>query len=77
MWLFKAECVCKPNYVDIRTVAESIRVSIGLLPEQYCLLAVDIDECALGLDDCSSAADCINLRNGYTCKYVKIIYELI
>lgn len=68
MKLIAGECVCKPGYVDVRNVSISIRVAAGLREEQYCLRAVDVDYCALGLHDCAATATCIPLKANYTCK---------
>ena len=41
--------------------------SMGFSPDQYCIAARDVDECALGLHNCHSYAICTNLREGYSC----------
>lgn len=60
-----AECQCKNGFVDIRK--SKLRVSSGLHPDAYCLHGRDVDECSLGLHNCSSVATCIDLKIGYTC----------
>ncbi|KAL3070193.1 hypothetical protein niasHT_039386 [Heterodera trifolii] len=62
----QAECHCNNGFTDIRR-SES-RLSMGLSPDQYCLNVRDIDECALGLHNCSAYATCTNLPDGYTCQ---------
>uniref|UniRef100_A0A183C216 EGF-like domain-containing protein n=1 Tax=Globodera pallida TaxID=36090 RepID=A0A183C216_GLOPA len=62
----QAECHCNNGYTDIRR-SES-RLSMGLSPDQYCLSIRDVDECALGLHNCSTYATCTNLPDGYTCQ---------
>ena len=64
----EGRCICKPGFVDISTVDEVVRVAAGLRPEQICLLAVDVNECLLGLHNCTSVAQCVDLRAGYSCK---------
>jgi hypothetical protein len=63
-----AECICKPGFVDIRNASESLRLSAGLTVDQYCLRAIDVDFCALGLHDCHELATCIPLRGNFTCE---------
>ncbi|KAF7632829.1 hypothetical protein Mgra_00007760 [Meloidogyne graminicola] len=62
----QAECQCQPGFVDIRH-SES-RMSLGYASDQYCLSTRDVDECALGLHNCSSYAICTNLPEGYQCQ---------
>ncbi|KAI6196791.1 hypothetical protein M3Y94_01150800 [Aphelenchoides besseyi] len=63
------ECVCNGGFVDIRNVSTSLRVAAGLKEDQYCLRAVDIDYCALGLHNCTvDVAVCIPLRGGFRCE---------
>ena len=61
----EAKCDCRPGYVDLR---KSERLSEAGLGDTICLLHADVDECALGLHNCSAAAVCINKRNGYECR---------
>lgn len=49
-------CECKPGFVDIRNVSASIRLAAGYTQDQYCLRAVDVNYCTLGLHDCHEAA---------------------
>lgn len=64
-----AECICKPGFVDIRNVSLSLRLAAGYKEDQYCLLAGDIDFCALGLDNCPrDTSICVPLRGNFTCK---------
>jgi hypothetical protein len=42
--------------------------SLGYSSDQYCLSLYDVDECAMGLHNCSSYAICTNLPEGYTCQ---------
>ncbi|KAK0416294.1 hypothetical protein QR680_012402 [Steinernema hermaphroditum] len=60
----QAFCACRPGFVDIR---KSPNRHLFGLADSFCLRATDIDECALGLHNCSAAAVCQNLRVGYTC----------
>jgi hypothetical protein len=41
---------------------------MGLQADQFCLSIRDIDECALGLNNCSKIAECTDLEVGYTCR---------
>ena len=43
-------------------------MSLGMRSDQYCMTLRDVDECALGLHNCSKIAECTNLEVGYTCK---------
>ncbi|VDN07984.1 unnamed protein product [Thelazia callipaeda] len=56
-----ATCVCKPGYTAVST-DENIQSKIK------CLLPEDVDECALGLHNCSAVAICTDLPNGYECR---------
>ncbi|VDK31446.1 unnamed protein product [Gongylonema pulchrum] len=60
-----AVCVCKPGYVDIR---DSPYRTEHYAENVYCLLLKDVDECALGLTNCSAVAICTDLPNGYECR---------
>ncbi|CAJ0943046.1 unnamed protein product, partial [Mesorhabditis belari] len=61
----QAECRCEPGYMDIRKSEK--RADIGL-EESYCMHTRDVNECALGLTNCSGVAECIDRPIGYTCK---------
>uniref|UniRef100_A0AC34QH72 Uncharacterized protein n=1 Tax=Panagrolaimus sp. JU765 TaxID=591449 RepID=A0AC34QH72_9BILA len=62
----QAECQCNHGFVDIRKSEK--RLSIGLDQDTYCLNVRDVNECALGLHNCSGVAECIDLPVGYTCR---------
>lgn len=62
----QAECECEHGFVDIRH-SES-RMSMGMSADTLCLNLRDVDECALGLTNCSGVAECTNLPVGYACK---------
>lgn len=57
-----ATCECLKGFVDLR---KSPR---GYEPQAYCLGLADVDECALGITDCSGDAICTDLRDGYKCE---------
>ncbi|CAG9540270.1 unnamed protein product [Cercopithifilaria johnstoni] len=61
-----AECVCNEGYVDLRP--SPYRDQLHYPENVYCLLLQDVDECALGLTNCSAVAVCTNLRIGYKCR---------
>ncbi|ULU02771.1 hypothetical protein L3Y34_002395 [Caenorhabditis briggsae] len=61
----QARCDCKPGFVDLR---KSEQLSTAGLGDAICLRKFDIDECALGLHNCSAAATCIDKKDGYECK---------
>ncbi|CAD5215432.1 unnamed protein product [Bursaphelenchus okinawaensis] len=65
----QAECECNNGFVDIRR-SES-RMSMGMSADTLCLSLRDVDECALGLTNCSGVAECTNLLLGYSCKCPK------
>ncbi|KAM3722540.1 Transmembrane matrix receptor [Dirofilaria immitis] len=60
-----AECVCKEGYVDIRS---SPYLDKFFLNNVYCLRIQDVNECDLGLTNCSAVAICTNLPIGYKCR---------
>uniref|UniRef100_A0A1I7VU29 Transmembrane matrix receptor MUP-4 n=1 Tax=Loa loa TaxID=7209 RepID=A0A1I7VU29_LOALO len=62
----QAECICKEGYVDIRS--SPFRDQLNYPENVYCLRLQDVDECALGLTNCSAVAICTDLRNGYQCR---------
>ncbi|KRZ75495.1 Transmembrane cell adhesion receptor mua-3, partial [Trichinella papuae] len=59
-----ARCECQQGFVDIRN-SPFIK---NFIPNTYCIAERDVDECVLGLTNCSSVAECVNLDVGYTCK---------
>ncbi|KAI6194473.1 hypothetical protein M3Y96_01128600 [Aphelenchoides besseyi] len=61
----EAQCQCLPGFVDIRE--SNRRVAAGLPADVLCLRAADVNECALGLHNCSVIAQCIDHRFGYSC----------
>lgn len=42
-------------------------ISTGISPRTLCLRPKDVDECVLGLHNCSTVAECTDLANGFTC----------
>ncbi|CAI4230491.1 unnamed protein product [Auanema sp. JU1783] len=60
----QARCDCKPGFVDLR---KSDHLSEAGLGDSICLRSQDVDECALGLHNCSAAAICTDKKNGYEC----------
>ncbi|KHN76197.1 Transmembrane cell adhesion receptor mua-3 [Toxocara canis] len=62
----QAECQCNKGYVDIRKSEKRTQ----LLPQTdtLCLKLRDVDECALGLTNCSGVAECIDKAVGYECR---------
>ncbi|VDM42590.1 unnamed protein product [Toxocara canis] len=65
----QAVCTCLPGYIDIRK-SEHL-AEAGLSKDNYCLKPQDVDECALGLHNCSAAAICTDRRIGYECACAK------
>jgi hypothetical protein len=63
-----AECECNHGFVDIRHSEN--RVNLGMNMEHFCLNIRDVDECALGLTNCSGVAICHNKPIGYECTCV-------
>ncbi|KAK6042353.1 EGF-like domain protein, partial [Cooperia oncophora] len=61
----QAKCDCNPGFVDLR---KSDRLSEAGLGDAICMRHTDVNECALGLHNCSAAAICTDLKNGYECK---------
>ncbi|VDM92517.1 unnamed protein product, partial [Onchocerca ochengi] len=60
------ECVCKEGYMDIRS---SPRLAELNIPKNvYCLRIQDVNECELGLTNCSAVAICTDLPFGYKCR---------
>ncbi|KAK6743395.1 hypothetical protein RB195_010571 [Necator americanus] len=62
----QAECRCDPGFTDIRKSER--RNALGLGDDTFCMHVRDVNECALGLTNCSGVADCIDRPIGYTCK---------
>jgi hypothetical protein len=60
----KGVCQCLDGFIDIRNI--KARVFIGL-ESKWCLARRDVDECALGLTDCSGVATCTDKLDGYEC----------
>ncbi|KHJ44769.1 EGF-like domain protein [Trichuris suis] len=58
-----ARCECNPGFLDIRGSPFVDRFP----PDTYCLAIRDVDECALGLTNCSAVAICKNEDEGYSC----------
>lgn len=63
-----AKCVCLPGYVNVSAVAVNVREKAGLTAETVCLKPGDVNECLLGLHNCSSVAICHDLPVRYTCE---------
>ncbi|CAB3402805.1 unnamed protein product [Caenorhabditis bovis] len=61
----QARCDCKPGFEDLR---KSDHLSEAGLGEAICMRLTDVDECALGLHNCSAAAICIDKKIGYECR---------
>uniref|UniRef100_A0A8R1EUP2 EGF-like domain-containing protein n=1 Tax=Caenorhabditis japonica TaxID=281687 RepID=A0A8R1EUP2_CAEJA len=62
----QAECKCDPGFMDIRKSEK--RTALGMGDDTLCMHVRDVDECALGLNNCSGVAHCIDKAVGYTCK---------
>ncbi|CAB3403060.1 unnamed protein product [Caenorhabditis bovis] len=62
----QAECKCDPGFMDIRKSEK--RTMLGLGDDTLCMHVRDVDECALGLNNCSGVAHCIDRAVGYTCQ---------
>ncbi|KAE9414193.1 hypothetical protein Angca_007843, partial [Angiostrongylus cantonensis] len=62
----QAECRCDPGFTDIRK--SDRRTMLGLGDDTLCMHVRDVNECALGLTNCSGVAECIDRPIGYTCK---------
>ena len=71
-------CVCLPGYQGSGRVCTGIIYIMGALPCIHCIMLcngiflfivflADIDECALGTDDCDFNADCQNVPGSYRC----------
>ncbi|CAJ0578738.1 unnamed protein product, partial [Mesorhabditis spiculigera] len=61
----QAECTCDAGYMDIRRSEK--RAQLGM-PESLCMHTRDVNECALGLTNCSGVAECTDRPIGYTCR---------
>lgn len=61
----QAECHCRKGFVDIRKSEK--RIALGYAEDNFCLNILDVDECALGLTNCTGEAICTDLKVGYTC----------
>lgn len=61
----QAECQCDPGMVDIRK--SNMKAHFGLEQSTLCLAQTDVNECALGLTNCSGVAICEDHRLGYKC----------
>uniref|UniRef100_A0A915PRP0 Uncharacterized protein n=1 Tax=Setaria digitata TaxID=48799 RepID=A0A915PRP0_9BILA len=60
------QCVCKDGYMNIRPSSNDDELSH---PEDMrCLRLEDINECLLGLTNCSAVAICTDLPIGYKCR---------
>ena len=59
------ECICEHSFVDIRHSEN--RANLGMNMENFCLNIRDVDECALGLTNCSGVALCEDRSIGYSC----------
>ncbi|MFH4974923.1 hypothetical protein AB6A40_001632 [Gnathostoma spinigerum] len=68
----KAQCVCLPGYIDIGKAATSEpqrgNTDQKNLEDVHCVKTIDVNECALGLHNCSAVAICTDLPNGYKCE---------
>ncbi|VDN53805.1 unnamed protein product, partial [Dracunculus medinensis] len=60
----QAICTCLPDYIDIR---RKIRPSSSGL-DIICKRIEDVNECLLGLHNCSAVAICTDLEKGYECE---------
>uniref|UniRef100_A0A1I7XPS4 EGF-like domain-containing protein n=1 Tax=Heterorhabditis bacteriophora TaxID=37862 RepID=A0A1I7XPS4_HETBA len=61
----QARCDCNAGFVDLR---KSDKLSEAGLGETICLRHTDVDECVLGLHNCSAAAICTDKKFGYDCR---------
>lgn len=62
----QAECKCDAGFMDIRKSEKRTALMLG--DDTLCMHVRDVDECALGLNNCSGVAHCIDRAVGYTCK---------
>uniref|UniRef100_A0A183FQQ6 VWFA domain-containing protein n=1 Tax=Heligmosomoides polygyrus TaxID=6339 RepID=A0A183FQQ6_HELPZ len=62
---FQARCDCNAGFVDLR---KSDRLSEAGVGDAICMRHSDVNECALGLHNCSAAAICIDTKLGYDCR---------
>lgn len=60
----QAICQCDPGYVDIRKSEKRTQL---FDQDILCLKMRDIDECALGITNCSGVAECVDKAIGYEC----------
>ncbi|OZC08479.1 hypothetical protein X798_04540 [Onchocerca flexuosa] len=60
----QAICDCDPGYVDIRKSEKRTQL---FDQDTLCLKMRDIDECALGITNCSGVAECVDKTIGYEC----------
>uniref|UniRef100_A0A158RCP8 VWFA domain-containing protein n=1 Tax=Thelazia callipaeda TaxID=103827 RepID=A0A158RCP8_THECL len=60
----EAICQCDADYVDIRKSEKKAQL---FNHDTLCLKMRDVDECALGLTNCSGVAECIDKTIGYEC----------
>uniref|UniRef100_A0AC35TFU5 EGF-like domain-containing protein n=1 Tax=Rhabditophanes sp. KR3021 TaxID=114890 RepID=A0AC35TFU5_9BILA len=61
----QAECRCDHGFQDIRR--SEVRNEVGLAVDTFCMNIRDIDECKLGLTNCSGIAECTDKAIGYSC----------
>ncbi|RCN51669.1 EGF-like domain protein [Ancylostoma caninum] len=61
----QAKCDCNAGFVDLR---KSDRLSEAGLGDAICMRHSDVNECALGLHNCSAAAICTDTKLGYDCR---------
>ncbi|GMS89863.1 hypothetical protein PENTCL1PPCAC_12038, partial [Pristionchus entomophagus] len=61
----QAECSCDPGMADIRKSERRSLLGIG---DALCMNLRDVNECALGLTNCSGVAECTDKPLGYECK---------
>uniref|UniRef100_A0AC34GK20 EGF-like domain-containing protein n=1 Tax=Panagrolaimus sp. ES5 TaxID=591445 RepID=A0AC34GK20_9BILA len=56
----QAECQCNRGFVDIRK--SDRRLAVGFDENTICLKSTDVNECVLGLHNCSGVAECVDLK---------------
>ncbi|KJH46964.1 EGF-like domain protein [Dictyocaulus viviparus] len=65
----QARCDCNPGFVDLRKSDRLSEVSRQAgVGDAICMKHADVNECALGLHNCSAVAICTDTKSGYDCR---------